>query len=188
MKKAYGDDEEEYELKGFEIKRGDIFYIGKSPCVGSEQWGGRPGIVVSNEENNMHSETVEVVYCTTRFKPMLPTHTTIRSTPYDSTVLCEQVTTVSVERIGNYIGRCSEEEMRGIDRCILVSLGLSKGKEENPNPDYVPPMGNGRDGSDEEIKLRIERDTYRKMYEMAIERLAKMSENAGGGVENGGSV
>lgn len=175
-------------MSGFEIKRGDIFYISKTPCIGSEQWGGRPGIIVSNEENNMHSETVEVVYCTTRFKPMLPTHTVIRSTPYDSTVLCEQVTTVSVERIGSYIGRCTEEEMKEIDSCILVSLGLLKTKDKNPNPNYVPPMGDRSGICDEVAKLRIERDTYRKMYEMAIERIAEISENAGGGVENGKRV
>lgn len=175
-------------MSGFEIKRGDIFYISKTPCTGSEQWGGRPGIIVSNEKNNIHSETVEVVYCTTRFKPMLPTHTTIRSTPYDSTVLCEQVTTVSVERIGNYIGRCTEEEMREIDSCILVSLGLLKMKDKNPNPNYVPPMGDRRICPDEVAELRLERDTYRKMYEMAIERLAEMEENAARGYENGWRV
>lgn len=166
-------------MGGFEINRGDIFYINKTLSVGSEQWGGRPGIIVSNEKNNTHSPTVEVVYCTTRFKPMLPTHTVIRSTPHDSTVLCEQVTTVSVERIGNYIGRCSEEEMREIGNCILVSLGLLNDKAKSPNPNYVPPMGNGRTEYDEVAELRLELDTYRKMYEMAIERLAKASEDAG---------
>lgn len=175
-------------MKGIEIKRGDIFYINKTPCTGSEQWGGRPGIIVSNEKNNMHSEVVEVVYCTTRFKPMLPTHTTIRSTPYDSTVLCEQITTVSVERVGNYIGRCTEEEMREIGNCILVSLGLQAGKGENPNPNYVPPMGAGRAEPDEVTELRIERDTYRKMYEMAIGKLAEMEENAAREHENGWRV
>ena len=168
-------------MKGFEIKRGDIFYIGKSLCVGSEQWGGRPGIVVSNEENNMNSGTVEVVYCTTRFKPVLPTHTIVHSTPRDSTVLCEQVTTVSVERIGSYIGHCTEEEMREIRNCILISLGLSGKKEGSSRQNYMTPVENEKSFSaDECMKLRIERDTYRKMYEMAIEKIAEMSENARG--------
>ena len=57
-----------------EIKRGEIYYITFAPVVGSEQHGGRPGIVVSNNMNNAHSNTIEVVYLTTQPKKMLPTH------------------------------------------------------------------------------------------------------------------
>lgn len=39
-----------------EIKRGEIYYITFAPVVGSEQHGGRPGIVVSNNMNNAHSQ------------------------------------------------------------------------------------------------------------------------------------
>lgn len=39
-----------------EIKRGEIYYITFAPVVGSEQHGGRPGIVVSNNMNNAHSK------------------------------------------------------------------------------------------------------------------------------------
>ena len=49
-----------------EIKRGEIYYITFAPVVGSEQHGGRPGIVVSNNMNNAHSNTIEVVYLTTQ--------------------------------------------------------------------------------------------------------------------------
>ena len=164
------------------IERGDIFYIGLNPyTTGCEQWSGRPGIIVSNDQNNLHSQTVEVVYCTTRHKPNLPTHTTILSTPYESTVLCEQVTSVDISRIGNYIGRCTEREMREIDRCIRVSLGLQDGKAENPNPNYAPPMGNRSRENEKMIALQVERDTYRKMYEMVVEKLAEAAVIAGGG-------
>ena len=167
-------------MTDLKIERGDIFYIGlNSYTTGCEQWSGRPGIIVSNDQNNLHSQTVEVVYCTTRHKPNLPTHTAILSTPYESTVLCEQVTTVDISRIGNYIGRCTEREMREIDRCIRVSLGLQDGKTENPN--YVPPMGNRSRENEKMIALQVERDTYRKMYEMAVKKLAEAAVIAGGG-------
>lgn len=173
-------------MSEFRIERGDIFYIGRGQAVyGSEQWAGRPGIIVSNDQNNLHSETVEVVYCTTRYKPNLPTHTTVLATPYESTVLCEQITTVDVSRLGNYIGKCTESEMRAIDRCIGVSLGLHTHKEEKPNPDYVPPMRRQQRDSEELIALRVERDTYRKMYEIAVQKLAEAAVIAGGGIENG---
>ena len=61
---------------------------------------------------------------TTQPKTELPTHVTIRSTGRVSTVLCEQVTSVSVERVNNYIGQVSEQEMKNIDIALMISLQL----------------------------------------------------------------
>lgn len=166
----------------WKIRRGDIFYIQKGWVTGSEQQSGRPGIIVSNEENNEHSETVEIVYCTTKSKAKLPTHTTILSTPYESTVLCEQVTTVSVDRLGDYIGRCTEQEMKEIDLCMMVSLGLATTdmkrvyaeKNSRPEPEEKAVMEADKENvtDDELLSLRVERDTYKRMYELAVERFA----------------
>ena len=96
---------------------------GGASC-GSEQYADRPAVVVSNDENNKHSGIIEVVYLTTQPKTELPTHVTIRSTGRVSTVLCEQVTSVSVERVNNYIGQVSEQEMKNIDIALMISLQL----------------------------------------------------------------
>ncbi len=109
-----------------ELHRGEIYYIsrgGVSP-QGSEQYPDRPAIIVSNEKNNEYSSTVEVVYMTTQPKVDLPTHTVIRSTGRISTVLCEQVFSVSTERIGQYIGQVSEQEQKNIDIALMISLAL----------------------------------------------------------------
>lgn len=80
------------------VKRGEIFYIERSyGQTGSEQVDGRPAIIVSNDENNRYSGTVEVVYLTTQPKNDLPTHVEIRSSKKPSTALCEQVNSVAVE-------------------------------------------------------------------------------------------
>lgn len=96
---------------------------GASP-QGSEQFPDRPAVIVSNDKNNEHSGIVEVVYMTTQPKTDLPTHCVIRSTGRPSTVLCEQVNSVSVERIGTYIGEVSEQEMQNIDIALMISLQL----------------------------------------------------------------
>lgn len=126
-----------------EIKRGDIWYVESSyAAVGSEQRPGRPAIVVSNNKNNQHSSTVEMVYLTTQPKHDLPTHVTIRSTNRVSTAICEQITTVAVERIGSYCGQATDEEMAAIDRAMLVSLGIQyvdaaeEIKETPPRPGF----------------------------------------------------
>ena len=120
------------------IKRGQIYWIYKNedrPAVGSCQdpGPGRPGIVVSNDANNIHSETVEIIYLTTAPKSNLPTHCTITSADKTSTALCEQITTVSVNQIGKHIGTCTAEEMRKVENCMITSIGLSV-KAPAPTP------------------------------------------------------
>lgn len=108
------------------IKRGEMFYIsrGGASYNGSEQHADRPAVVVSNNKNNENSNVVEVVYMTTQQKTDLPTHVTIRSTGRISTVLCEQVYSVSTERVGTYIGECTDKEMENIDIALMISLQL----------------------------------------------------------------
>lgn len=66
---------------------------------------------------------------TTQPKNDLPTHCILRSTGRVSTVLCEQVHTVAVERIGKYIGQASDAEMTNIDIALMISLSLDAGKK-----------------------------------------------------------
>lgn len=169
-------------MEKLKIKRGDIFYIERGvKAWGSEQWSGRPGVIVSNDTNNIHSDTVEVVFCTTRVKTPLPTHVLIRGTPHISTVLCEQVMTVSVERIGNYIGKCSDAEMKEIDLSIMVSLGLA-----TPEMKKIYAERNMVERIDlrsaEEAALRAELATYRRLYEAVVDKLVSVSAR---GTENG---
>lgn len=104
-----------------DIRRGEIFYIARGGATnGSEQFADRPAVVVSNDENNKHSGVIEVVYMTTQPKTDLPTHVTIRSTGRISTVLCEQVSSVSTDRVNNYIGQVSEQEMKNIDIALMI--------------------------------------------------------------------
>lgn len=111
-----------------DVKRGEIYYISRGGYnTGSEQQADRPGVIVSNDKNNKNSQTLEVVYLTTQPKNELPTHCAIRSTGRVSTVLCEQIHTVAVERIGKYIGVCTAQEMQNIDIGLMISIGLGDG-------------------------------------------------------------
>ncbi len=108
-----------------DIKRGDVFYIFPDDnTTGSEQRSGRPGVVVSNNRNNKYSSVMEVVYITKQDKKDLPTHVKICLSGVNSTVLCEQVDSVAVERIGNYMGHVHFKELAQINKALSVSLGL----------------------------------------------------------------
>lgn len=196
-----------------DIRRGEIFYIarGGASC-GSEQYADRPAVVVSNDENNKHSGIIEVAYLTTQPKTELPTHVTIRSTGRVSTVLCEQVTSVSVERVNNYIGQVSEQEMKKIDIALMISLQLDgDSKSHKQYNETIKKQQEEIDGlkkeieqvqqecddriaeieqeaavyveenrkvaesreSEDIIKVKTERDTYKQMYESLLEKIMR---------------
>ncbi len=167
---------------------------------GSEQFADRPAVVVSNDENNKHSGVIEVAYLTTAPKTDLPTHVIIRSTGRTSTVLCEQVTSVSVDRVNNYIGQVSEQEMKNIDIALMISLAIGEDtksskayreermrqqeeierlKAENETLKAekaecganTEPHEQVMTSSDAIVKLETERDTYKALYEQLFERL-----------------
>lgn len=152
--------------------RGEIYYIEPAQKAGSEQSSGRPAIIVSNDLNNKHSSVVEVVYLTTQPKTDLPTHVSIRSSSKPSTALCEQVHSVCVDRLGNYIAMCTDNEMLMIDAALAISLNLTppqNSKEEIKIKEVPVPQ------TDPALitKLETERDIYKKMYEQLLERVMK---------------
>lgn len=184
-----------------DIRRGEIFYIarGGGATNGSEQFADRPAVVVSNDENNKHSGVIEVVYMTTQPKTDLPTHVTVRSTGRLSTVLCEQVSSVSTDRVNNYIGQVSEQEMKNIDIALMISLQLSGGgktskqynetiQKQQEEIEYYrnkiqamqqlleekkteKPQEAAGETSEIVVRLETERDTYKALYEQLFERM-----------------
>ena len=158
--------------------RGDIYYVFRDEThgsVGAEIVSGRPAIVVSNEHLNSTSSVVEVVYLTTQEKPDMPTHVTINSSHRTSTAICEQIQSVSRSRIGNYIGRCSDEELAKLNVALCASLELD-GKQTATSSD-VQESDRGAQESEnpsaalEIAKLKAERDVYRQMYEDLVSRM-----------------
>lgn len=183
-----------------DIRRGEIFYIARGGATnGSEQFADRPAVVVSNDENNKHSGVIEVVYMTTQPKTDLPTHVTVRSTGRLSTVLCEQVSSVSTDRVNNYIGQVSEQEMKNIDIALMISLQLSGGgktskqynetiQKQQEEIEYYrnkiqamqqsleekkteKPQEAAGEASEIVVRLETERDTYKALYEQLFERM-----------------
>lgn len=116
-----------------EIKRGDIFFIRSyDNNQGSEQSSDRPAVIVSNNKCNTYSNVIEIVYLTTKEKKPLPTHVKVVCQRI-STALCEQVCSISIDRIGDFIKTATDEEMKAIDKALLVSLALDG---EEPPVEY----------------------------------------------------
>lgn len=110
--------------------RGDIYYAGMEPHIGSEQGGKRPVVVLQNNIGNRHSPTLIVATVTTRTekKKNQPTHVLVDSNPAfeePSMILLEQIFTIDKSRIERFMGYASKAEMLRIDMALLVSLALN---------------------------------------------------------------
>ena len=110
------------------IRRGDLFYSGLNPVVGSEQGGIRPVLVIQNDVGNYFSPTVVAAAITSRkAKNSLPTHILLENVPGlapTSLLLLEQLRTIDRKRLRGYIGRISKEKMLEIDAALAISIGI----------------------------------------------------------------
>ncbi len=150
------------------IKRGDIYYIRDTrQSIGSEQRADRPAVIVSNDANNKHSGVYEVVYMTTQPKTDLPTHFITNSALKPSTVLCEQISSVYEERIGEWIGTLTPEEMEMLNKCLAVSVAIK--------PDAAPAE---TESLRQQVAAALEAQraaekqaaTYKEMYEFLLNK------------------
>ena len=120
-----------------EVLRGQVYYVMPTePTIGSEMRPGRPAIVVSADWINATSSVVEVVYLTTQDKKEMGTHVRIEATGRESTALCEQISTVAIERLGSYCGCLDRYEMDAVDKALSESLCLD-GEDVEKSPETL---------------------------------------------------
>lgn len=156
------------------IKRGDIYYIRDTrQSIGSEQRADRPAVIISNNENNRHSAVYEVVYMTTQPKTDLPTHFITTSALRPSTVLCEQISSVYEDRIGEWIGTLTPEEMKTLDQCLRVSIGIKE--EPAAETESLRQQLETTEAKLAEIGAQLwtaenQRQTYKEMYEFLLSK------------------
>lgn len=115
-----------------QIHRGDIFYIigdPNNPPIGSEIWSDRAGLIVSNDGINKTSNAVEIVYLSTsKSKRLSPSHIPVQSGNKTALAICEQIHTVDISRLTDYMGHVSDEEMENVDAGCLFGLQINHGR------------------------------------------------------------
>lgn len=143
-------------------KRGEIYYISPDYSeVSTEMWSGRPGIIVSNNQQNKFSNNVMVVYLTTKQKGNYPTNVPINATGKPSFAICNQVHTVAKERLQSDPYFCTTKEMTDVDRALQVAFGF----EQSVSGAVVELTSDFAVGSNEYTKVVAERDVYKQLYQ-----------------------
>lgn len=112
------------------IYRNSIIMVSFGENQGSVQKGIRPAIVIQNDLGNKHSTTTIVAPITGRIKKALPTHQELLSKDYcclkcDSTILGEQILTISKDQILDIIGQLREEDEEKLNEILSVSMNIN---------------------------------------------------------------
>ena len=98
------------------ISRFDIYWVNLDPTIGSEIKKTRPCIVVSPNEMNKALNTVIVAPLTSTIIDW-PFRTTVSVGSKKSSVACDQIRTISKERIAERIGTIS-----GLERSAVLTI------------------------------------------------------------------
>ena len=110
-------------------RRGDIYLVDLGKNIGSEQSGCRPVLTLQNDIGNHFGPTLIVAPITSRVrkKTEQPTHYRLENMAClnnFSMVLLEQITTIDKSRVKKYMGTLDKDQMRKVNTCIGISLGL----------------------------------------------------------------
>jgi mRNA interferase MazF len=106
------------------MKRGDVWWVNFDPAVGGEIRKRRPAVVVSNDAANRFLNRVQVVPLTSSVDKLYPSESYVTFRGKRAKAKADQLTTLSKERLVNKGGAISADEMQGIERAIVVQLGL----------------------------------------------------------------
>lgn len=108
------------------ILRGDIDWADLNPVIGSEQGGLRPVLILSQNVFNERSGTVIAVAITSQPQRAgfpLTLELTEPKLPKRSWVKISQIRTLSLKRIGNKLGRATDEELAMIVEGLNEIIG-----------------------------------------------------------------
>ena len=109
-------------------RRGEIWLVDWSPSRGSEQAGSRPALVLQTDAANSNPRYPNTIVCALSTKgrdipfhiPLEPHPRTGLSSP--SYCKCEQILTISKERLVRRLGTVEEEVMKRIEEGVRLVL------------------------------------------------------------------
>lgn len=117
------------EMRLQEVKRGQIVMLDLPTVSGSVQNGLRPCVIISNNKANKFSPNVIAVPLTSRNKKDMPTHYALQPSKVNglkvtSTILAEQILTVSKNAIKRIIGVVEDQHIDNVNKIIKESISL----------------------------------------------------------------
>lgn len=108
--------------------RGEIWWVDLNPVRGHEQAGRRPGLILSVDTFNHGPAGIVIVIPVTKTDRKIPFHVPVcppeGGLTYKSFIKCEDIRSISTERLSGRIGCVSLAIMKEVEDRIKILLGL----------------------------------------------------------------
>jgi mRNA interferase MazF len=110
------------------ISRGEVWIVDLNPVRGHEQAGKRPGLIISVDLfNQSPSGLIVVLPITSKYKG-IPFHVEVNppegGLTVQSFIKCEDVRSISVERLTNKLGIVSQQILVEVEERLKILMGL----------------------------------------------------------------
>ena len=111
------------------IKRGEIYWVNLDPTIGSEIRKTRPALIVSNDINNVHAQTVTLLPLSSSVDKVYPFEVLIKPRAAGNKEVCKvkanQIRTVDKKRLGKIMGMLPGFLMLEVEEAMRLHLGLN---------------------------------------------------------------
>lgn len=114
------------------MKRGDIWWLDFEPAQGSEIRKTRPAIILSNDAANRNLPRVVVVPLTSNTARIYPGESIVSVAGKPAKAMADQIMAADKQRLRSQIGHLSPTDLRHVEQCVMLHLGLSQPLKEVP--------------------------------------------------------
>jgi len=109
------------------VRRGEVYWVALDPAIGGEITKTRPGVILSNDVANRVLNRVIMVPLTSSTQRLMPGEALVSLRGNLQKAMASQLRTVSKERLGNFVGELSPQDIGKVERAVLLQLGIRNG-------------------------------------------------------------
>lgn len=105
-------------------RRGDVYWVGLDPVIGTEIRKTRPAVIVSNDSCNRYGTRVVVLPITSNVSSLFPGEALITIKGRQGRALGDQIRSIDKSRLQARVGTVTPAEMARIDEALAITLAL----------------------------------------------------------------